>query len=301
MFSSMITAVADRFDSQFLTAYWVPAFVAVLGSLGIVVGRIGPDRAGVWITDRDSVQQTLLALILVVVITMLAFVLRALRLPIANLYAGAMFPSGVASHSIAAQRKVKGDRSTLANRELYFPQNDADTQPTRFGNVLAAAAEHPRLVYGMDGIVWWPRLMPLLPSEFQQLMGGAQAPTMALLNLSAVLAALSVAGCMVLALGSQFWAAAATLITGLLLCRLSYLAAVSQASELARLLRVAFDLYRRDILNQMGITCPEDLAAERTLWERLTDEIVVGVASVIREPTTGSSQATADSTRQTLA
>ncbi len=275
MFSSMITTVADRFDSQFLAAYWLPAFVATLGGLGIVVARVGPDQAGAWINDRDSAQQTLVVVIGIVVITMFAFVLRALRLPIADLFSGAAFPRVFADRSTQAQQNARHAAFDDAARERFYPRDDANTQPTRFGNVLAAAAEHPRVVYAMDGALWWPRLSPLLPSAFQQLLGAAQAPTMALLNLSAILTALGIVGAVVLAVEGALWPGGViVLVAGLVLSRLAYLAAVSQASEFARLIRVAFDLYRQEILSQMGLTLPVNLSAERALWRRLTDEII---------------------------
>ena len=72
---------------------------------------------------------------------------------------------------------------------------------TLFGNVLAAAGDHPRLAYGMVGAVWWPRLLPLLPAEFRTSVGVAQAPMMALVNLSVVFAVLAVGGGTVMMLG----------------------------------------------------------------------------------------------------
>jgi hypothetical protein len=34
------------------------------------------------------------------------------------------------------------------------PRDDADAEPTRFGNALPGAAEHPVRTYAMDGALW---------------------------------------------------------------------------------------------------------------------------------------------------
>jgi hypothetical protein len=140
---------------------------------------------------------------------------------------------------------------------------------------MAAAADHPRIAYAMNGGLWWPRLLPLLPSNFTDMLAGSQAPTMALLNLSTVLFALALSAAVILVFATAQWAAAlAFLVVGLLLARLCYHAAVSQAVELGSLIRVAFDLYRSEILTQLQQDPPSDLAAERALWPRLTDEVL---------------------------
>jgi hypothetical protein len=157
---------------------------------------------------------------------------------------------------------------------------ESDVQPTLFGNVLAAVADHPRSAYGMDGAWWWPQLEALLPADFKKSLGDAQAPVVALVNLSLVFAALALVGGGTLAVGGIGWpGAAGVLVGGLLLSRLCYLAAVSQLAQLASLMRVAFDLYRHAILTQLHLAIPGDLDAERGLWQRLTQELFVDVAA----------------------
>ena len=106
---------------------------------------------------------------------------------------------------------------------------------------------------------------------------------MALVNLSVVFAVLAVGGGAVMVLGDAVWpAAVVVLVGGLVLARLCYLAAVSQVTQLAGLMRVAFDLYRHAILAQLGLATPSDLPAERTLWIDLTYQMLDG--SVAERP-----------------
>jgi hypothetical protein len=148
-----------------------------------------PEQFVDWVNDLDSVEQGLAVLILLLVMTMLALVFRALTRTIIEIFAGAILPRVVAAWARRGQIAIKhktahllgvspGDPVSLAAESpsavmlnRVFPRDDAATQPTRFGNVLAATADHPRLAYAMNGTLWWPRLTPLLPSAFQAMLG----------------------------------------------------------------------------------------------------------------------------------
>ena len=293
MLSSALGALTDRVDSKFLAAFWLPAFVAVLGSLGLLGAVVGKEQMADWVYGFDSVEQSWVVLILLLVTTMLAFVLRALTGPITELFAGDILPKFVAEWAIQGQLAVKhataqmlgvdpvdaASLSSASQADLtmarHFPIEDEATKPTRFGNVLAAAADHPRQAFARDSRLWWPRLTPLLPADFQGMLAGALAPMIALLNLSVVFVALALAAVVVLGLFGALWIAAVVwLVAGLLLAWLSYRAAVSQAMELGSMLRVAFDLYRHEILRQWNLEPPGDLPAERALWLQLTNDLL---------------------------
>lgn len=291
MLSSVIGALGDRMDSKFLTAYWLPAFVFVLGLLCTFGLAAGPGRLETLVSDLDSVEQALGALVIVLLISMLAFALRAMTHPITEMFAGIALPGIVADALMRGQLRAKhraslvvadaahpdaltAEQEQAAWLQSRFPSDDQSLKPTLFGNLLASVGEHPRFAYSMEGALWWPRLSPLLPGSFQDTLAGAQAPMMALLNLSVVFCGLAVAA-LVAGLFSGQWLAMILLCLGsLALSRLMYRAAVSQAAEVASMLRVAFDLYRYDILEQLGKPYPEDMAAERTLWQSLTGEVL---------------------------
>ena len=95
---------------------------------------------------------------------------------------------------------------------------------------------------------------------------------------------LQTVGSGILALGSTHWSDAVILLVGgLILSRLCYLAAVSQVAQVARLMQVAFDLYRHAILKQMDLTLPSNLKAERGLWNQLTHQVLASEAALMFE------------------
>jgi hypothetical protein len=57
-----------------------------------------------------------------------------------------------------------------------FPLNEARLKPTRLGNVLAAAEEYPRQRYEMDAVLWWPRMVALMPDTFRTELDNALTP-----------------------------------------------------------------------------------------------------------------------------
>ena len=286
MLSSVIGALGDRMDSKFLTAYWLPAFVLVLGGLCAVGLAAGPGQLEGWISDLDSVEQALGALILVLVISMVAFMLRALTRPITEVFAGVALPRVVANAFTRGQVRAREratrilEASPSADQEAAewlqnrFPKDDKNLKPTLFGNLLASVSEHPTIAYSVVGSLWWPRLSPLLPGSFQDTLAGSQSPMVAMLNMSVVFCALAPIGALAGLLTSQWLAAVLWFAGALVLARLSYRAAVSQAAEVGNMLRVAFDLYRYDILDQLDRPRPENLADERALWLSLTQEVL---------------------------
>lgn len=93
-----------------------------------------------------------------------------------------------------------------------------------------------------------------------------------------VFTGLALAGAAALALAGSRWIdAVIVLAVGVVPARLCYRAAIGQAVALGSQLGVAFDLHRRDILRQMDLEVPTDLAAERALWRQLTRELLVGL------------------------
>ena len=170
--------------------YFFPAFLAVLGTIAIVVRQAGDATFIAWIAQFDSLQQGVIVLVLLLGTLLLAQLLQALARPIGRLYAGRAYPELVRRALLPAQHadraRTRFDLSTYQRGVRLFPRDPADTEPTAFGNVLAASADYPRQVYGMDTYYWWPRLLPLLPPDFLASLREQETPMRMLLNLSLV-------------------------------------------------------------------------------------------------------------------
>jgi len=301
MLPTALTAVTDKLDLQFLSAYFMPAFVAVAGIAGILAARNGGAETLARLEGMTSVEQTLLLLIALLVVLMLSFVLRALTFPIFELFAGLRLPRAAVGRLIAgqvgarrralraleAQATLPGQTRQAMLRmsmlDLRYPHEEGETAPTTFGNVFAAAADHPAYAYNMPATLWMPRLMPLLPDDYRSTISEAQSSVLTFLNLAVVFALLAVVGAAAFLLSPPMWAGVlASLLGGVVLSRMCYAVATFQARQLANAFRVGFDLYRHAILTHLGLPIPGDVEEERALWARLGAEILA------RQPATGS-------------
>lgn len=129
-------------------------------------------------------------------------------------------------------------------------------------------------IYKLDAVIWWPRLAPLLPDAFRAQVDVALIPMLAVLNLSLVFTLIAfIGGGSAILLGPDWFMFLISFIGGFFFARISYMAAVSQATDYGNWIRVAFDLYRHEILKQMHIPIPDNLVDETLLWFSLNNWI----------------------------
>ncbi len=143
-------------------------------------------------------------------------------------------------------------------------------KPTRLGNVLVSAENYPYTLYRLDAVLWWPRLSTLLPDTFRSQVDTNLTPMLAMLNFSMLLTLFAFGGGVaVLLTHGLWWVFCLVFLGGLLIAWGCYLAAAIQAVDYSELVRVAFDLYRYDLLKQMHVPLPDNLFQERLLWDVL--------------------------------
>jgi hypothetical protein len=88
---------------------------------------------------------------------------------------------------------VRARRASVQQRLfVLYPDEPVDVAPTKIGNILLAAEQHPRLRYGLDPVVIWSRLQPLLPEALAGALKDAKASLDMMLTLSAYLLAAGV-------------------------------------------------------------------------------------------------------------
>jgi hypothetical protein len=162
-------------------------------------------------------------------------------------------------------------------RYYAFPKEQERLRPTRLGNVLTAAESYSHEKYRMDAVIWWPRLALLLPAVFRTQIDGEITVLIALVNLSALFTTIAFGMGISLAMVSTHWGLfTLAFVGGLVMARLCYLAAVKQAVSYGKLLRVAFDLHRHEVLKQMQLSVPDNLTDEQLYWQMLHSWIYEG-------------------------
>lgn len=280
MLSGFLDKIGGLFDSRFIIAYWAPLFVAM--GLGVITVMLytGWEAFLGWWLSTSLTEQAILGSVALFLVTILSYLLQALTLPLIRFYEGYTYPRWLANWSRLEQRRrwnvlqsSSDPNPFYAIRYHYFPRNIDLTRPTRLGNILTAEEEYSYQMYRLDAVLWWPRLALFLPETFRMQLDSAFTPLIALLNLSFLLVLLALGSCLLLLTQAPWWLFLSSFSLSLLMSRIAYFAATSQAIGYGNLIRVAFDLYRHDILKQMHIPVPDNLVEERLLWDALNNWI----------------------------
>jgi hypothetical protein len=283
VFATFLEKVGGLFDRRFMVAHWMPSFFGLALATTIVLMSLGWGRVFGWWAALSGPEQAWLGLGSLLVVTMAAYVLQTL--PVVRLYEGYSLPDRIRSRATNTRQWERNQlrksfihgphtaqgQSDYQTYHFNYPQDPNLVRPTRLGNLLTAAEEHPHTLYNMDAVVWWPRLVPLLPESFRALLDQALTPMLALLNLSLLLALVSLIGAAFLLVAEDsVILILLVFLVGMLLSWSFYRAALAQAASYGNLLRVTFDLYRHEVLKQLRLSPPSDLVEERQVWQVLT-------------------------------
>jgi hypothetical protein len=163
-----------------------------------------------------------------------------------------------------------------------YPDDVSFVLPTPFGNVLRAFEIYPRVMYGYEGIDGWIRIQAVTPKDYRELIDDAKAQVDWWVNL----------GVLSLAYLFEFWIAVfykyglhqAWYITVLnilvplaLFALLSWLVAwraTSAAIGWGDYVKSAFDLYRFNLIELLGIKAPQSRAQEKSIWQSFSQAIL---------------------------
>jgi hypothetical protein len=151
-----------------------------------------------------------------------------------------------------------------------LPASQARVAPTALGNALAVAEEYPFERYGVDAVVFWPRLRAEIEPENLAALDSGFATLNGLLNVSLLAGLFAVEALLVglLAPPARWGLLAASLLSAVVAAG-AYRSAVSTAQAVGGVLKTLFDYYRGRVLDRFGLKMPPDLDAERLLWLRL--------------------------------
>lgn len=184
--------------------------------------------------------------------------------------------------SLAALNDVKEKAGRILG--VDFPGAEKLILPTRLGNVIRSFEHYPDLRYNIEAVTLWPRLVAKIDEDYAAVLDDAKTSFDFMLNCSAL--------SMLLALGlivaglyypahlnspglSIIWLA--EVATFWALSYLFYSLAVSRAKSWGNMVRGAFDLYRLELLKQLGFShAPDSLKEERELWSNISRRMAFG-------------------------
>jgi hypothetical protein len=183
------------------------------------------------------------------------------------------------------------DKRTVVGREINedFPHYPYLVLPTRLGNVIRSFESYPLGRYNMDSIALWPRLRAKIDKEYATALDDAKTPLDFIINISVLSAILALS---ILIFGLLYPIPLASRQAGIwwgleilffmFMSYCAYLLAIIQTVEWGSMFNAAFDLYRWDLLKQLGYKrVPGSMDEERALWGDIRRQIIYGDPPVI--------------------
>lgn len=184
-------------------------------------------------------------------------------------------------------RAVEGMRPRIGQRVNYeFPGRESLVLPTRLGNIIRSFEFYPSRQYGMSSIALWPRLVAKVDKDYAAAIDDTKSSFDFMINSSVLSTVLSfvilVTGLSYpSSMGSQadwlWWLVEVAAF--LALAYLLYRGSISRASAWGSMVKGAFDLYRWDLLKQLGYErAPKTVPEEHTFWDTVSRQIIYGYA-----------------------
>jgi hypothetical protein len=155
---------------------------------------------------------------------------------------------------------------------MILPHNKERICPTSFGNAFAIAEEYSYERYGIDAVLFWPRLRQLMQekaSNHSLLLTQQKTVVDLSINFAFLFGLLAVEA----ALTSIFLAYQNILlivsIIAIILTISFYRASVSAIQVLGELIKISFDYHRGLVLEAFNLKMPNNLSEEQVIWVKL--------------------------------
>lgn len=185
----------------------------------------------------------------------------------------------------ASQTLLLEQLTTLGQRlDKDYPSALESVLPTRLGNVIRSFESYPKTRYGIATITVWTRLIAKLDKDYAGIIDSSKASFDFMINgsvLSLIMAiALLLAGLLYpipfSALSTTLWWIAEVSFC-LWLAISMYQLSIGQASAWGETVKSGFDLYRFDLMKQLGFTTlPKTISEERQRWSEISGQILYG-------------------------
>jgi hypothetical protein len=161
-----------------------------------------------------------------------------------------------------------------AKRTFLYPQGAGVLGPTLMANLSAVHRDYAWRQYRIDIDVFWARLQKIAQADAAFYQTFEQAKTQ--LDFAVAMTAASalftlVWAPIVFSVGGTIWQFGAVFLGGLMAAHGFYWLAVRNYRAFGEMLRSVLDLYRFDLLKALHIDLPANGAAERVLWEQLSE------------------------------
>ena len=170
-------------------------------------------------------------------------------------------------------RNSERDRSRLARLGQRLSQRYPDDErwllPTSFGNTIRAFEVYPRVMYGIEGIQGWIRLIAVIPKDYAELLENSKAQADFWVNLfflTFIYIVYSLAAMIWTSNYSFLWGPAIASVISIVF----YSLARSCVQEWGELVKAAFDVFLNDLEKKLGFSSKFSLRGKMTKWQEIS-------------------------------
>jgi hypothetical protein len=161
----------------------------------------------------------------------------------------------------------------LERRAVEFPDKEEYLLATPFGNILRSFEVYSRVMYGLEAIYAWERLLAVIPKDYLDLIDAAKARVDLWVNLAFIFLILQVE---YVALASVFGNPMSIWIVLLFISlgTLALLGATSAAKGWGSFVKSAFDMFAPKMRETLGFDPPANRAEEMQQWTSFSQAII---------------------------
>jgi hypothetical protein len=295
MLNKFWESIGANVAERWLEYIFGPAMLFWVGGIGLYVWQTGWQSTLKSVQVLTPFQQGSWLVLTLFILVFSSILMQAIRFPILRLLEGYWaWPFNYLGLGIVALRKPsyqkkytelrglmkvledKGNLDAMQREKLaqldvwahWQPVSSKELLPTTLGNILRARERAPERKYGLDAIVCWPRLWPLLPENVRTDLTNARSSLDRLAEL------------WFWGLFFMLWAFLtpwAGLIS-LLWMLMTYGMACQSAMAYGDLLESAFDLHRFLLYDALGWNLPKNSQEEKALGSQLTEFLWRGIS-----------------------
>jgi len=279
--------IGTNLAQRWLEYIFGPAFLFWAGGFGLYAWKTGWQGLLINAQMSTQFQQIIWIVMALLILVFSSVMMQAIRFPILRLLEGYWpWPVNYLGKAIIAWRKAAVQRKTDELRHLktveasgnletkqrerliqldawvhWYPAKSSDLLPTALGNILRSRERSPERKYGLEAVVCWPRLWPLLPEIIRTDLANTRSALDRLVEF-------------------WFWGLLFliwsfltpwAILIGFLWMMVTYGVALQAAMTYGDLLETAFDLHRLSLYDAMGWSRPTDSEQEKALGKQLTE------------------------------
>ncbi|MEX2498850.1 MAG: hypothetical protein WD397_08235 [Wenzhouxiangellaceae bacterium] len=290
----MLSELPKLFGRSFAVGYFLPAIIGAIAFIS-VDAALGDGRTSNWLKSVDGILDLTVGL---AIVWLLAVLLMALNRLIHRAYEGYLLPHKWIRDWLLARIRKRHEalrselqlldekyddltqaqhsrRAKLSQRLAQEYPEEIHLLPTRFGNVIRAFETYPRIMYGLDDIPGWLRLLGVLPETYRVLIEDLKAMTDFWLNLRLITLLIAVLAIVFLVrgYGSPLLVPAIIVVWTLFDLLLSY-ASRDAAIQWGETVKAAYDVYLPKLREEMRLSEPTDADDEFRQWQSFSRAVI---------------------------